>query len=319
MDLTDVHVHLAALPTRDNGCLLSRRMRDRPAVWAAARSQGIPLDDPERANALYLEKLMGELRRSRRVKRAVILGMDGVYDASGELDERATHFMISNRAVFAACARAPDLFLPGVSINPRRRDALEELERCADQGAVLVKILANVQGFDPGEARYRPFYRAMAARRLALLAHVGFEFSLVSRGQSLGEAHRLTAALEEGVTVIAAHGGSSGLFFWEREWPALRRFVASHLNFYCDVSALTLGNRAGQLLRIRRHPELWGRLLFGTDYPLPVGAWPALAAGSWAGYVRARGADNRFDRMALVLDALGIELTTDFASLWPRP
>ena len=45
--LTDVHVHLAALPTATNGCRLSRRMRKSPLTRFLAWTQGLPLDDPE--------------------------------------------------------------------------------------------------------------------------------------------------------------------------------------------------------------------------------------------------------------------------------
>lgn len=317
MSLTDVHVHLAALPTPENGCLMSRRMRRSLTFRLAARGQGLPLGDPEAANRLYLERLQAELERSRRVGRAVLLAMDGVYDLSGALDERGTHFLVSNDAVFAAAARAPGLLLPGVSINPCRKDALEELRRCAARGAVLVKFLANVQGFDPGAPRCRPFYRAMARLRLPLLAHAGFEFSLASRDQAAGGLGRLRLALEEGVAVIAAHGGSSGLPLWDREWPEALRLLAAYPSFYLDVSALTLPNRVGALLRLGRHPELSGRLFFGTDYPLPVFSLPALAAGSWRRYRDASAADNRFDRQALVLDAWGVRPEADLARLYP--
>ena len=315
MNLTDLHVHLAALPAPGNGCLLSARMRRSPVFRMVAARQGLPIGEPEKANALYLERLKAELGRSRRVSRAVILGMDGAYDASGRLDEAHTDLLVSNDTVFQAAAAAPELFWPGASINPQRADALDELERCAERGAKLVKVLANAQVFDPAAARYRPFYRALARLRLPLLSHVGFEFSLIGHDQSMGDAARLIPALEEGATVIAAHGCSAGLFFRERHWPVMRELIARFPNFYADVSALTVFNRAGQLLRIRRHPEVFRRLLFATDYPIPVYSYPCLLAGSWAGFRAARAADNRFDRQALVLDALGIDLKTDFSDL----
>lgn len=312
--MTDVHVHLAALPTKGNGCLLSKRMRASPLAQAIAWSQNLPMDDPETANARYLERLAAELGRSKRVKRAVLLAMDGVYGSSGTLEDSHTDFLIANDCVLEA-ARADPRFLPGVSINPARRDAVEEAERCADAGAVLVKVLPNAQCFDPGLERYQAFYRTLAKRKLALLSHVGFEFSLIGQDQSVGDPQRLRVALDEGVLVIAAHGCSTGLFVWEKYLGTMRELAARYPRFYIDTSALTLPNRVGALWRLSREPELNDRLLFGTDYPLPVFAFPC--AASPAAWWRARGADNRFDRQAEVLSALGLPPRVDFAAL-PR-
>ncbi|MBI4423800.1 MAG: amidohydrolase family protein [Elusimicrobia bacterium] len=310
--MTDVHCHLAALPTPSNGCLLSKRMRESPLARAIAWAQDLPLDEPETANRRYLEGLDRELARSRLIQRAVLLAMDGVYDASGRLDEARTDFLVANDCVLAAAKGSPRL-LAGVSINPMRRDAADEAERCADAGAALVKVLPNSQCFDPGEARFKGFYRTLARRKLALLSHVGFEFSLIGQDQSVGDPLRLRGALEEGVTVIAAHGCSTGLFVWERYLGAMKELAARHRNFYVDTSALTLPNRVGALWRLARSPELRDRLLFGTDYPLPVFAYPCAASPS--AYLQARAADNRFDRQALVLSSLGLPPTVDFAAL----
>ena len=72
----------------------------------------------------------------------------------------------------------------------------------------MVKVLPNTQQFDPANARYRAFYRAMAQRNVPLLSHVGYEFSLIGKDQSVGDPNRLRLPLEEGVTVIAAHACS---------------------------------------------------------------------------------------------------------------
>jgi uncharacterized protein len=302
---TDVHVHLAALPTPGNGCRLSPRMRRSPLTRFLAWRQGLPMGDPEAANRRYVENLERELSASARVSRAVLLAMDGTYDAAGRLDEGRTDFLISNDHLFAVTQGSARL-LPGVSVNPARRDAVDELERCAARGAVLVKVLPNSQGFDPADRRFVPFYRALARLRLPLLSHVGYEFSLIGRDQSVGDPGRLVSALEEGVTVIAAHGCSSGLFFPEPHLPTMLGLARRYPAFYVDASALTFPNRVGALLRLRRHPEIFDRLLFGTDYPLPCFAYPCLATLSLGDLRRARAAPSRFDRQALVLESLGV-------------
>jgi hypothetical protein len=51
---------------------------------------------------------------------------------------------------------------------------------------------------------------------------------------------------------------------------------------------------------------MFDRLLFGTDYPLPVFAHPCLAALDWRGYREASTATNRFDRQERVLRSLNV-------------
>src|SRR6266545_15053 len=281
--LIDCHVHLAALPDNDNGCYISPKMLKSPLfrflLWNHYRSRA----HPQTANRKYRDDLLTELRASRYVRKAVLLGMDGVYDQTGRPDQAHTDFLIGNDYVLKTAEAYPDQFLAGVSINPQRRDAVEEVHRCADAGATLVKVLPNAQQFDPADPRYTSFYRALAERKLPFLSHVGYEFSLIGKDQSLGDPERLTLALDEGVTVIAAHACSYGLMFYEKFIPTLQAFVNRYPRFYADISALTLPTRFRMLLHLRRHPELHERLLFGTDYPLSVfhlPAWGRVALGT---------------------------------------
>jgi len=307
--LTDVHVHLAALPDGANGCFISPKMLGRPLSRFIAWKFGVDFHKPADANAFYIARLLRELERSTRVKRAVLLALDGVYDAGGNLDMARTDFLISNGYVFEVARSYPERFLAGISINPQRRDALEELERVAAEGAALVKVLPNAQCFDPADRRYLPFYRALARLKLPLLSHVGYEFSLAGRDQSAGDPARLRGALDEGVTVIGAHGCSQGLFFYEPHLKTVREFIRRYPHFYLDASALTLPNRAGMLFVLRRHPEIQERLIFGTDYPVPVLSYPSIGRryreAARAGY---------FDRQALVLENLGLSFK-DFSAL----
>jgi hypothetical protein len=303
---TDVHVHLAALPDGKNGCRISpKRLRSfffRFLIW----HQHLPADRPAEANARYVEQLAATLKNSRYVRRAVVLGMDGVYKADGSLDLDQTDFLISNDYVLSVARRYPGLLLAGVSINPQRKDALRELKRCVQEGAVLVKVLPNVQRFDPANPAYIPFYRALVRARIPLLCHVGYEFSLGGEDQAMGDPRRLRLALEQGVTVIAAHGMSNGLFLPGPYWGTLVEFVRKYPNFYWDASALSLPSRVLMLLKLRRHPEIQKRMVFGTDYPLLCFAYPALLAGKFRGYLELRRIQSPFDRHWRLLQILGV-------------
>ena len=189
--LIDCHVHLAALPEGRNGCYISPHMLKSPLFRFLLWKHGLSPDHPSQANRKYVDDLLTELRASRHVRQAVILGLDGVYDQAGQLAKEQTHFLIGNDYVLDTARAHPNDFLPGVSINPQRRDAVDEVHRCADAGAALVKVLPNAQQFNPAEVRYKPFYRALAERRLPFLSHVGYEFSLIGKDQSVGDPGRL--------------------------------------------------------------------------------------------------------------------------------
>jgi len=308
--MTDVHVHLAALPDADNGCIISPKMMRSLKFRLFAWKLGLDPSRPAEANAAYVERLLRELHRSERVGKAVLLAMDGVYESDGKLDLTRTDFLISNRYVLEVAKHHPERFLAGVSINPQRRDAIEELERCVEAGAALVKVLPNTQRFDPSDRRYLPFYQALAKHHMPLLSHVGFEFSLIGKDQSAGDPKWLRVALEEGACVIAAHSCSLGLFFPEPYFKVLIEFIQRYPHFYADTSALTLPNRVRTLFLLRRYPELHDRLIFGTDYPLPVFSYPSLGKGYW----KSAEARSPFDRQAMVLDSLGVQYK-DFSSL----
>jgi predicted TIM-barrel fold metal-dependent hydrolase len=308
--LIDCHVHLAALPDGRNGCVLSPRMLRTALFRFLLWKHGYDPQRPDVANQKYIADLRQELGQSRYVGKAVLLGMDGIYSHTGRLEIDRTAFLISNDYVLKTVAAYPDEFLAGVSINPRRADAVDELDRCAAAGAVLVKVLPNSQNFDPGDPAYRPFYRRLAQLRIPLLSHVGYEFTLIGQDQSLGSPERLQTALDEGAPVIAAHGCSSGLIFVEPHYDTLLRFVEQYPRFYTDLSALTLPNRVRMLFRLRHHPQLRERLLFGTDYPLSVLHLPCWGRVGWRQFKEVVGTRNRFDRQYRVLRSLGLSFSS---------
>jgi hypothetical protein len=316
--LIDCHVHLAALPDRDNGCYISPKMLKSPLFRFLLWKHQLSPERPRDANRKYLDDLLSELRASRHVRKAVLLGMDGFYDQTGLLDQQHTDFLISNDYVFKTVQEHPDVFLAGPSINPQREDAIDEVHRCADAGAVLIKVLPNAQHFNPADPKYVPFYRAMAQRKLPFLSHVGYEFSLIGKDQSMGDPERLRLALDEGVTVIAAHACSYGLMLYEKFIPIFHDFAKRYPNFYADISALTQPNRLRMLLHLRHYPDIHERLLFGTDYPLSVfhvAAWGRVGIGRLMAIIRTK---NRFDRQAEVCTALNLGFRS-IGDLFPRP
>lgn len=319
--MIDCHVHLAALPERDNGCHISRKMLRSPLFRFLLWKHDLSVSDPSRTNSKYVDDLLAELEGSQRVDKAVLLGLDAVYDSSGRADLASTDFLVGNDYVLSKAREHPDRLLAGVSINPMRRDAVDEVHRCADAGAVLVKVLPNAQHFDPARAEFKPFYRALAERGLPLLSHVGYEFALIGKDQSGGDPLRLRTALDEGATVIAAHACSYGLMIHEKFLPAFQGLVERYPRFYADISALTLPNRMRMLWHLRRAPEIHERLLFGTDYPLSVYHCACWGRVGWSVLRRIVATRNRFDRQFLVCESLGLRFRSfgDLLTARARP
>jgi predicted TIM-barrel fold metal-dependent hydrolase len=160
-------------------------------------------------------------------------------------------------------------FLAGVSIHPARPDALDELERCFERGALLMKCLPNCQNIDLAERRYERFWKKMAELRLPLLAHTGGEHTVPVINAALADPKLLRLPLECGVIVIAAHcGTASGLFDkdYVGDWVAM---LGEFPNLYGDISALVSLNRCAHLRDCLR-PEVAPRILHGSDFPVPV-------------------------------------------------
>ena len=103
---------------------------------------------------------------------------------------------------------------------------------------------------------------------MPLLTHTGGEESFTRVDNSLADPVRLRAALDEGVTVIAAHCASNGKNGGQTNMERLLPLFGEYPNLYADFSSLTQANRLGHLPRILRHSSIHDRLLYGSDMPI---------------------------------------------------
>ncbi|MBK8100605.1 MAG: amidohydrolase family protein [Planctomycetes bacterium] len=76
---------------------------------------------------------------------------------------------------FAVCRRDPRRLLPCVSINPKRRDALAELERCRRTRRARAVRCIRRSGLRSSGPRFLPFWERVAALGLVLVVHTGSE------------------------------------------------------------------------------------------------------------------------------------------------
>ena len=142
----------------------------------------------------------------------LLLAMDYPYDEKGNCLKQKAKFFVPNDHVLDLAKKYSQIF-SACSIHPARKDAIEELERCAERGAKVLKLLPNCHNLDCSDPRYRPFWEKLAQLGLPFLAHTGGEFSVPVLNSKFADPRLLRLPLECGVTVIAAHGaGKSGLF-----------------------------------------------------------------------------------------------------------
>lgn len=269
----DIHVHVVALDPA-NGCFVSKRLQRHPVFIAWRGLKGYLGLSPAEADRRYLADLAADVRGGEGIDKAVILAFDAVHDEAGRRDEARTRACVPNEYILAAAREYPDVFLPGVSVHPARLDALDEIDRLAELGAVLNKWVPSSQGIDPADAAYTRFYRKLAEKKLPLLTHTGYEHTVPAETQDWGSPNRLERALGEGVTVIAAHSGSSGIGHLVEYFPKYAALAAKWPNLYGDISAFTSVSRAAYLRPLLKNPLLVERSVQGSDYPIP--AMPSL-------------------------------------------
>jgi hypothetical protein len=266
--IVDMHCHIAGIGAGGSGCFVSPRLRNNWRFRIYLRSFGVSQEEMlQQGDALVGDRISESLARSQFVSRSVLLALDGVVDADGNLDTNRTEVFVPNEFVAAMAVRHTNLLF-GASVNPYRRDALARLEWAKAHDAVLVKWIPPIMEIDPADTRLVPFYKKMAELKLPLLSHTGREKSFSRADEDLGDPEKLRLPLSLGVTVVAAHVAASERYHGQRGSDRLARLMREYPNLYADISALTQINRLGSLKESLTRPEFSGRLVYGTDFPL---------------------------------------------------
>ena len=303
---TDLHVHLLGA-SPEHGCLLGAKFRRTPVFKAIARGFGFGWDTTlENIDGRYATRLAQVVQESE-LDACGILALDGVYDPQGRLDVGRTQVMVGNDYCLEVCAGEEKMW-PVCSVNPQRGGAIEELHRVMEAGALpLLKVLPNSQGFDPACPRYVPFWQEMAKLGVALLSHASFEHTIPPIDQRWGDPKRLAAPLSQGVTVIAAHCGGSGVAHpLHEDFDVWLGMLKDHPNLYGDISAMASVSRFPYIHRVLASELALERVIFGSDFPVP--AHPLLFAKP-LGLARARALskiENPLTMQVRLMEALGV-------------
>jgi predicted TIM-barrel fold metal-dependent hydrolase len=285
--LIDHHTHIAGTGTSETGAFVNPKMR----TWAhpfhhlkfKVYLSAAGVDEVKDADAQLSQRLINLIRHISDHGKHRLLAFDKNYRPDGSVNLEKTEFYVPNEYVFSLAEQYPDLFVPNISVNPYRPDALLELDKWAQRGARIVKWLPNAMGIDPADRQCDPFYQKMRELDLILLSHGGEEKAVqAEEDQKLGNPLLLRRALDHGVRVIVAHcaglGQNEDLDSRDKQRrPNFALFMRLMEDkkyeglVFGEISAMTQFNRCGNpLTTIIEREDLHERLVNGSDYPLPA-------------------------------------------------
>jgi predicted TIM-barrel fold metal-dependent hydrolase len=307
----DGHVHFVGDGSNGSECwlrcsslldqIIEPVVKAQAGILQASRKLGI--------DQAYEEKLI-ELIDQSSLDAVLLLAMDYPYDSDGNCLKEKAKFYVPNDHVLNLALKYSQV-LPACSIHPARTDAIEELERCAEQGAKVLKLLPNCHNVDCTDTRYKNFWERLSALGLPFLAHTGGEFSVPVLNAKFADPRILRLPLECGVQVIAAHGaGRSGL--WDPDYTNdLLKMMDEFPNLFTDNSALASPNR-WRTIPALLDPKIQPRVIHGSDFPIPSGGF-----GPWFGkllsgadYSKSRKIKNPLERDVFIKQAVGFEDST---------
>ncbi len=262
----DCHVHISAFQT-GHGSVSQRLIKSMPFRFLRWNFEIGAID--ESADAKLEKALVDQLNACDELDAAAVLAFDAVYDPDGTRNDEQTHLFIENDYVIELARKHPKILF-GASVHPYRKDALQELERCANAGAVLLKWLPITQGIDPSDPRCYEFYEALAHHKIPLLSHTGGETMLPNVNKH-ADPTLLLPALRRGVTVIAAHCGTRSTFNEPDYLNAFVKLALEHERFFGDSSALNLPTRWHAYKPILEDNRVRNKIIHGSDWPvLPI-------------------------------------------------
>lgn len=264
----DLHVHLFGTGDSGSGCRLSQGIQNGVQFRALTlalgiRSKGKTLDEG------YVNVLVEQVMFSGLTKVAV-LSQDAMYDARGEPDWKNTSFYVPNDYVIKVAGQHKETMIPCPSINPMRKDAIDELERIHNKGAKLFKIHPPTQGVNVADPAFTRFYRRCAELKIVIMVHTGHEHSAPVIDKDLANPSRLELMLDQGPTVIACHSGTGWPSDTPDQLPAFTLLLKRYPNLWGDTAVLGTAKRDRDFYRLLDAAGVRDRLLHGSDFPFPV-------------------------------------------------
>ena len=283
----DCHVHLLGLGDSSSGVWLNPNMDSlvHPIEYLQKRFylDASCLSLRGTGDEDYISRLLALHGDFPPGPRLMLLGFDYHYDREGRRVLPLSPFHTPNTYARDVARRYPQRFEWIASVHPYREDCVEALQQAVNDGARAVKWLPSAMGIDPASPLCDRFYEALAPTGIPLLSHAGHEQAVHGgSNQALNNPLRLRRALDHGVRVIVAHCASLGSntdLDHGANGPRRSNFeLFARLMDEPRYQALLFGeiSSLAQLLRtttvidvIIGRVDWHGRLLYGSDYPLP--------------------------------------------------
>ncbi len=300
----DVHVHLFGKGDNGSGCRLSRTVIESPTFQVLVKMLRLP----HRAKTLdegYVLALAEQLQISG-LEKALIYAQDAVYDRKGEPDWAKTPFYVPNDYLFQVVNRYPTWMMPCVSINPDRKDASAELERCVDKGAQVLKIHPPIQGVDLADKKHTRFFQRCATLKTVVMVHTGHEHSSPIVDAGLASPRKLALALDQGCTVVACHCGTGRPADRPEMLPDFLAMARKHKNLWGDTAVLCGFGRTRDFLRLLDEKDVRERLLHGSDFPFPAVPLAFAHKIGWLKALQLQLLENLLQQDYQLKEALGI-------------
>jgi hypothetical protein len=263
----DLHVHLVGNGDTGSGCRLSPAITGKWWFGLLVRKLGIY----RRARSFdegYVQALAETISCSG-LDKAVVLAQDAVYDCHGQPDWGRTAVYVPNDYLFEVVGRFRQRMVPCIGLNPDRAGAIEEMERCHQKGARLLKIYPPVHGVDLSDKKFIRFFRRCAELKMVVMVHTGHPKGLGTGDPTLANPSKLALALDQGCTVVACHSGTSGPDDYPDMVPDFLAMIRKYPNLWGDTAALCSRARSKNFLRLLADEVAPKRFLYGTDFPFP--------------------------------------------------
>jgi predicted TIM-barrel fold metal-dependent hydrolase len=125
------------------------------------------------------------VKGAKTIDRVVCLALAPAYDVHGTERKDRSSLWVSNEYVKKVCRDTGGKALYGASVHPYDPDFTTSVQRCIDDGAVLLKWLPSAQWIDLADGRVRKALEFLATTKigrkghpLPLLLHVGPEHAI---------------------------------------------------------------------------------------------------------------------------------------------
>ncbi len=307
----DGHVHFVGDGSNGSGCWLRcSTLLDRMVEPIVKAQAGILKSSRQLGVDQAYEERLINLIDSSSLDAVLLLAMDYPYDPSGNCLKEKAKFYVPNDHVLNLAQKYSQI-IPACSIHPARKDAIEELERCAEEGAKVLKLLPNCHNVGCSDIQYQPFWEKLSKLGIPFLAHTGGEFSVPVLNAKFADPRILRLPLECGVQVIAAHGaGKSGI--WDPDYTAdLLNMMDEFPNLFTDNSALASPNR-WRTIPALLDPKIQSRVIHGSDFPIPSGGFGPMMGNllNRSDYFKSRKINNPLERDVFIKQAIGFKQST---------